>query len=233
VFLKELKQGIIAWVEEYPLLILFLLLCFAFWLWSIPKVQSAEFEFNDETFVQIHWVYGGLVGLNTVALIAHFRRWIGKWGLAFYFLMGIPQGGALLFVIEGLRPANVTLTSLLELVYIFGSATFILLCELLVQLKLGLYLTRKRTEWVKEIEYVYLLLGGASIVAGMNKLPNVVQIKGLEVIGSLVLTFAIVLRLIKTRAEIGKWNTLAFYGVVNLLEPDAPPTPPASAPLAR
>jgi hypothetical protein len=217
------------WLDEYPLLVLFLLGCGAFWLGSIPRHEPAKVEFNDETFQRIHWLYAVLVGLNTGVLIAHFRRRIGKWGLALYFLLGVPQFGVVLFLAEGLLSASVTLLSLLELVYIFGSAVFILLSEILVQLKLGLYLTRKRNEWVKEIEYAYLLLGGTSIIAGMNKLPNVMQVKGLEIVAALVLTFAIVLRLIKTRAEIGKWNTLQFYGVVNLLEPDTAPTPLPSA----
>src|SRR5450755_2687978 len=71
-FGRELMRRIRRWLDEYPLLVLFLLGCGAFWLGSIPRHEPAKVEFNDETFQRIHWVYAVLVGLNTGVLIAHF-----------------------------------------------------------------------------------------------------------------------------------------------------------------
>jgi hypothetical protein len=69
-------------------------------------------------------------------------------------------------------------------------------------------LTKLRGEkWVKEMDYFYLLIGAAGILMSVSRLEIISdRFSGLEILGPLVVTTALVIRLIKTRAEIGRWN---------------------------
>ena len=200
------------WLVEYPLFIGFLLLCVAVYLAGAYGPAEPNPNNPDTVFDVLHVVYVLLAVVNTGALFLHLRGGLGGANLFNYFMMGLPQAGAIAFIAENMRPANASLFALLWLVYNFAIGTFILLSEVLVGCRMGLSLTRRRKNWVKEIEYFYLLLGGTSIVAGMSKLPNVnYHMDWLNIAAPLVLTFAVVVRLIKTRAEIAGWNTVRFY----------------------
>jgi len=86
-------------------------------------------------------------------------------------------------------------------------ALYIFLCELLLDGG-NRWLTNMRGEkWVKELDYLYLALGIVGILGSVNKID---QIRGrfsrVDILAPLVLVTAVVIRLIKTRAEIGSWN---------------------------
>ena len=90
---------------------------------------------------------------------------------------------------------------------IYGVALYIFLCELLLDGG-NRWLTNMRGEkWVKELDYLYLALGIVGILGSVNKID---QIRGrfsrVDILAPLVLVTAVVIRLIKTRAEIGSWN---------------------------
>jgi hypothetical protein len=69
-------------------------------------------------------------------------------------------------------------------------------------------LTRWRGDkWVKELDYIYLTLALVGIVASVSRLPFVVgRIDAGDVFAPLLLTTAVVIRFLKTRADIGGWN---------------------------
>jgi hypothetical protein len=117
------------------------------------------------------------------------------------------------FIFGGFQTEGVDLIMLLSMAYVVGVVTFMSIGEVLVHRGVGEYLTTTRGEkWVREIEYIYLLLGTVSIISATTKFPNVTgHIAWLDVIAPLVLTFAVALRCVKTRAEIEGWNKPNFY----------------------
>lgn len=71
-------------------------------------------------------------------------------------------------------------------------------------------LTERRGEkWVKELDYIYLLLGVAGLVMAVSRIEGIKgRIEGYEIAGPLVLGVAIAIRFIKTRDEVAEWNKL-------------------------
>lgn len=89
----------------------------------------------------------------------------------------------------------------------YSSALFIGLSEILVSGG-AVWLTRKRGEhWTREIDYFYLGLGALGLLASLGQLQNVSdKVAPPSMFAPLAVATAIVLRAIKTRAEIGAWN---------------------------
>jgi len=202
-------------LKEYWLVALFLILAIAFvFFWSAWDVVS--YYASDAYLFDHPWIGAvpnvGLIIFFTILLYAHFKAPHEGFG-ANYLVVGFSFLMAGSYIYYSLNFSNVPLFVLLTLVYCFGVAVFVLLSELLLSVGFGLYLTLRRGEkWVKEIEYIYLLLGAVSIIGGMRKLSNVGnQFSGLDILSPLILTFAIAIRCIKTRAEIEGWNKLDFY----------------------
>jgi hypothetical protein len=56
---------------------------------------------------------------------------------------------------------------------------------------------------------VYLAIGSIGVLATVNRLPFITdKIEAGDLIAPVIITTAIVIRLIKTRAEIGGWNKI-------------------------
>lgn len=91
----------------------------------------------------------------------------------------------------------------------FCIASFTALSEVLMRGG-GEWLTRKRGEkWTKEIDYVYLMLGAVGLLISVGQLSIVANKISLpSTLGPIALALALVLRAIKTRAEIAGWNKL-------------------------
>src|ERR1700730_1877559 len=72
------------------------------------------------------------------------------------------------------------------------------------------FLTAKRGEnWAKEIDYVYLMIGSVGILASLNRVDSLTgRLEGADILAPLLLATAVVIRFIKTRAEISNWNKL-------------------------
>jgi hypothetical protein len=57
------------------------------------------------------------------------------------------------------------------------------------------------------MDYPYLLIGALGVIMSVSRLDVVYdRFSDIEILGPLVVTTALVIRLVKTRAEIGKWN---------------------------
>jgi hypothetical protein len=84
---------------------------------------------------------------------------------------------------------------------------FVTLSEILVRGG-GAWLTGKRGDkWTKEIDYVYLVLGAGGLLLSVSQLSVVAdKVSFPSTLGALCLATALVLRAIKTRAEIAGWN---------------------------
>jgi hypothetical protein len=118
-------------------------------------------------------------------------------------LVMISMGAFAAFLYEPI----VYLSDVLLFIAVYGVALYVVLCEIL-QRGVAKWLTKKRGEkWVKEMDYFYLGFGLLGILGSVNKID---QINGrfskADLLAPLVLMTAVVIRFIKTRAEIAGWN---------------------------
>jgi len=145
-----------------------------------------------------------------IVLVAHFfipRKTSGGSIAAFGVIALISVGGFVTIFYEG----KVELRYILAFTATFGVMLYVLLCEALLSGG-AQYLTRKRGEkWVKEIDYLYLAFAAVGILAAINRMEMVTgRLSKADVFGPLFLATAVVLRFIKTRAEIAGWNKAHF-----------------------
>jgi hypothetical protein len=91
----------------------------------------------------------------------------------------------------------------------YGAALFVVLSELLLR-GVAKFLTSKRGEkWTKEMDYFYLTLGILGIIGSLGKIKWLFgRFENADIIAPILLMTAVVIRFIKTRAEIGEWNKL-------------------------
>jgi hypothetical protein len=157
-----------------------------------------------------------IVAVYALVLFVSVRR--GKrHDVGFLFLLGLISvliiGFFIALAVVSPQGKQIRFTELLLLLFVYGVAIFIIVSDVL-RFWGARFLTKKRGDkWTKEIDYLYLLLGAAGIVASTGRLPFVTgQTSQLDVVGPLVLTTALVIRLIKTRAEIEGWNKVDFVG---------------------
>jgi hypothetical protein len=107
-------------------------------------------------------------------------------------------------------PGPIPFGQIAGILFVYGVTLFTVLSDILTKQKLAAYLTRQRGKnWPKEIDYIYLSIGAVGILMSLNRIDIVTErFQGTDIIGPILLTTAVVLRLIKTRAEIGGWNKL-------------------------
>lgn len=91
----------------------------------------------------------------------------------------------------------------------YGAFLFVFLSDLL-RYRLGARLTAARGDkWVKEMDYIYLAFGGLGLLISMGQLNAVSdKLNVPSTVGVVAVASALVLRAIKTRAEIGGWSKL-------------------------
>jgi hypothetical protein len=91
--------------------------------------------------------------------------------------------------------------------YVYSVGLFVLISEGLLW-KGAKYLTEKRgSKWVKELDYIYLGLGAIGVLGSLSRVEGLPgRTTELDILGPVILATALVLRFIKTRAEIGEWT---------------------------
>ena len=89
----------------------------------------------------------------------------------------------------------------------YGVALYVLLSDAMLS-GLAAYLTERRGDkWTKEMDYFYLVLGALGLYGAISRMPKIVlTLSAIDVIGPVVLMTALVIRFVKTRAEIEDWN---------------------------
>jgi hypothetical protein len=100
-------------------------------------------------------------------------------------------------------PHSVTLRQLSVMLICYAAALYALICDAL-RFGWAERLTKKRgPNWIKELDYLYLGLGALGIIGSINRLPAVGDHHTrLDFLGPIILTSALVVRLVKTRADI-------------------------------
>jgi hypothetical protein len=134
------------------------------------------------------------------------REWnvlLGLWG---FVILGVWA-----FVWEVVDPeSQVPFRNLLAILVIYSVALYAVIIDAL-RFGLAAYLTRKRGEkWIKELDYFYLGLGAIGVMASLNRLEMVSgRDTHFDILGPLILATAVVIRFVKTRADIAGWNKIA------------------------
>jgi hypothetical protein len=135
------------------------------------------------------------------------RMWVMVIG--FYFIIIVV---ALLFVglvFIPIKNTTITVEDLAVALLGYSAGLYALLCDVF-RFGLAHRLTETRgVKWVKELDYFFLLSGSAGVFLLLTKLPvGTQQNSPLEFLGPILAATGLVLRLIKTRAEIDDWTAL-------------------------
>jgi hypothetical protein len=175
---------------------------------------------SDFSFLSAHQtgVSIFIISASLVFLWAHIRGSADVWAaIAFSFLT------SLIMILLGFEPNSLTVMLVLSVLMLNGIAMFVLLSLAMTKGGLAAWLSRHRGEkWIKELEYVYLALGALGVASTVNKLDFLDgRLKAGDIYAPMVLSLAIALRFLKTKAEIEGWNRIA--------QPTTP-APPASSP---
>jgi hypothetical protein len=139
-------------------------------------------------------------------LVIHFYRALR--GLEMVLLMGLMTIVAVFAFVAFMFEPVVYIKDVFLFTAVFGISLYIVLCEWLLR-GAAQWLTRKRGDkWVKELDYFYLVFGLVGILGSVNRLDVVGRVSKADILAPLFLVTAIVIRFIKTRADIGGWNKL-------------------------
>jgi hypothetical protein len=123
-------------------------------------------------------------------------------------LCGIVAILQLFYTYSGWGRSDLPLSKAALSLLVYGVMLFTMFSDFLLG-GLAQFLTRTRGEqWVKELDYLYLTLGALGIVGTLNRVDVVggKLAEQYDIVGPLLIASAIVVRIIKTRAEIGEWN---------------------------
>jgi hypothetical protein len=141
--------------------------------------------------------------------LMHFFRQSFRFTVLTLAIIGIV---VVIFVVLARTREAMSVNELTSLLLLYGVSLFVVLGDILMA-GLAEYLTAWRGEnWTKELDYVYLTIGSLGIVGSLNRLEFLTgRSAWTDVVAPLVLTTAIVIRFIKTRAEIERWNRPEFH----------------------
>lgn len=144
-------------------------------------------------------------GFALLILAIHFYSKKTAMPVFFLFILLVAVSGV--FVILAIAPEPISLGRLASILFLYGAILFVILSTIL-QRGLAAWLTNKRGEhWVKELDYLYLTMGSVGVLGAVNRLSFITdKIDAADLIAPVLITTAIVIRFIKTRAEIGGWN---------------------------
>jgi hypothetical protein len=148
----------------------------------------------------------GLAATVACALMLSIHFFGGKPRIPWFLLaliFAIAIFGVMLLPFE----TDLRLEAVAGLTIIYGSILYIVICEAMLA-GLAQWLTRKRGEqWVKELDYLYLTLGAFGVLATINRIDHLQgRLSKFDLFVPIALATAVVIRFIKTRAEIAGWN---------------------------
>jgi predicted membrane channel-forming protein YqfA (hemolysin III family) len=127
------------------------------------------------------------------------------------FISAIVACSALVVFLSFFVENKAPLKEVVLFLFAYGASIYMLFSDALLY-GLANWLTRRRGEnWVKELDYFYLGLGAVGVLGSVNRIELVSgQFSTYDILAPLLLATAIVIRLIKTRVEIGGWNRMDF-----------------------
>jgi hypothetical protein len=102
----------------------------------------------------------------------------------------------------------VRFSTIVTCVFVYSVSLFVVLSEVLTLFGGAAALTRWRGEkWVKELDYIYFAFGSLGAVLAVNRMNTVGEKMGLsDLYVPFILGSALVIRVIKTRAEVNEWQ---------------------------
>jgi hypothetical protein len=156
--------------------------------------------------------YFDVVGaIAAFAASIQYSKWQSRSRVQLVFAWGLIVLALLYFASLLVWPQSTTMTlhKMGVVLVFYGAALYALICDAL-RFGWAERLTKKRgPNWIKELDYVYLGLGALGIIGSINRLPTVGGHHArLDFLGPIILTTALVVRLVKTRADIDGWNKL-------------------------
>jgi len=174
--------------------------------------------FSSIPFRGVEWIF-----VSVWILWLHLYRRVSLW------IVG-PSLFVIFVLFEGMGFAgskeDVRLLETAGVLFLYGTLVYVLLCECLKKWWAAWLTERRGEKWVKEIDYLYLSLGSVGIFGVVNRLESISDpYAKVDVYAALLLATAVVVRLIKVRAEIEGWNKLP-----TIPTPASPSAPPASIP---
>ena len=139
-------------------------------------------------------------------LLAHFFRLLRR-GYELLVILAFMMIVAVFGFVTSMYEQIVYIRDVFLLMAVYGITLYIVLCEVLLR-GVAQWLTKKRGEkWVKELDYFYLAFGLVGILGSVNRIEQVSgRFSKVDILAPVVLVTAVVIRFIKTRAEIGGWN---------------------------
>jgi hypothetical protein len=142
-----------------------------------------------------------------LVLLVHFKGIGDRFFLVIVFVEVITT--AAIFGVLAFDPQQTPISVVSAALVFYGTTLFILLSEIMKR-GFAAYLTKARGEkWTKETDYLYLLIAAVGVIGSLNRIDILTgRFERADIIAPLLLASAIVIRLLKTRAEIGGWNKL-------------------------
>jgi hypothetical protein len=159
--------------------------------------------FNE--FIELHpesILYLGTAGIWLLHYFGHSKQMI-------FATAGVVGLCVLIFIIVARKPEPLRLSQLASVLLLYGVGLYVMLGDVML-MGFARYITKKRGEkWTKELDYLYLTIGSVGILGALNRVEFLTgRLEGADIIAPLVLTTAVVIRFIKTRAEIEGWNKI-------------------------
>jgi hypothetical protein len=139
--------------------------------------------------------------LNTIKWF----RWFYIFGMV-QTLSSLLAAAALAYILAA-GSSHADFATLAFAVFLFGASLFMILDEAMYLG--GRWLTKRLggNNWVKQIDYIYLLMGSFGIAGSIDRLSFVEQkVEFVSDYGPLLVAAAIAIRLVKTRVEINGWD---------------------------
>jgi hypothetical protein len=150
--------------------------------------------------------------LAAFPLLYHFSAKIkDRLFIAFFGGALFVTSGLVLILVAVVRPP-LPVGTVAGVLTLYCTVLFALLGEAMTH-GLGRFLTEKRGEkWPKEMEYVYLTMAAIGVIGSLNRAEFLTgRLDTTEIVPALLLATAVVIRFLKTRAEICDWNKAATW----------------------
>ena len=157
-----------------------------------------EFVLDSATYVFIGFAV-------LLALVQYAVPPVPAFHLIFLPIFMLPIVAA--FVVLAMIPEPVRFSTIAAMLVMYGVALFMFLDALMLR-NLATTLTRWRGEkWVKEMDYLYLSLGSVGVIFSLSKVQVLTgRVESGDALAPLLLATAVVIRVLKTRADIAGWN---------------------------
>ena len=170
----------------------------------LDKIFRPDFSYLAGSFL---WAYMDFL-FALVLLLGHYTRKLRALPLYLVFGVMVPTLFlALSFVPMEFVKWKAHLVEVLMYTACWGILVFIFICEWLMRGGANRITEKRGEKWTKEIDYVYIALALVGVVGFLARAESFAErFERAHTLSALFLVTALVVRLVKTRAEINDWN---------------------------